>query len=162
MNCVASKNWFGGMMNQPHQDSTPPPRQDREMAEQNIPPFFRYLLLGTGILCLILSVIAFILPVLPVIPFLLIAAACFMRSSRRFYRWLVEHRIFGAPVRRWRRSPGFTLRSKIAIIASTLLITGGYVIFMIPWLLARIMMIAIAAGMILFVLWAPTVDRKNK
>ena len=58
-------------------------------------PVIRYVLLAIGWLSVALGVIGIFLPVLPTTPFLLLAAACFMRSSKRFYLWLVNHRQLG-------------------------------------------------------------------
>ena len=49
-----------------------------------------------------LAMIGVILPLLPTVPFLLLAAFCFARSSDRFHRWLVEHPTLGPPIRDWR------------------------------------------------------------
>ena len=59
----------------------------------------RYLLLAIGWLSVALGVIGIFLPVLPTTPFLLLAAACFVRSSRRFYIWLVTHPHLGPWIR---------------------------------------------------------------
>ena len=48
-----------------------------------------------------LGAIGVVLPLVPTTPFLLLAVACFARSSRRFYVWLLGNRIFG---------PAFLLR----------------------------------------------------
>lgn len=58
----------------------------------------RGLLVATGIIAVGLGTIGVFVPLLP---FLLLAAACFIRSSERLYDWLIHHRWFGGyiPVR---------------------------------------------------------------
>lgn len=48
-----------------------------------------------------LGVIGLILPLLPTVPFLLLAAFCFARSSEKIHSWLIEHPKFGPPIRDW-------------------------------------------------------------
>ena len=62
----------------------------------------RYVLLAIGWLSVALGVIGIFLPVLPTTPFLLLAAACFARSSPRFYQWLVQHPRLGPWIRDYR------------------------------------------------------------
>ena len=62
----------------------------------------RYLLMAVGWVSVVLGVIGIFLPVLPTTPFLLLAAACFARSSPRFYQWLINHRQLGPWIRDYR------------------------------------------------------------
>ena len=54
------------------------------------------LLLIIGTLSLVLGIIGMLLPVMPTVPFLLLSAFCYLRSSERLYNWLIYHKIFGA------------------------------------------------------------------
>ena len=72
---------------------------------------------AAGLLCLGLGILGLFLPVLPTTPFVLLAAACFARSSQRFYRWLMAHRTFGPLVREWRTHRSIPYRTKLVAIA---------------------------------------------
>ncbi len=76
----------------------------------------RYILLAIGWLSVALGVIGIFLPVLPTTPFLLLAAACFARSSPRFYRWLVEHPRLGPWIRDYLDGNGIPLKGKVYAI----------------------------------------------
>ena len=49
-----------------------------------------------GTISLILGIIGIVLLILPTTPFLLLAAACYARSSEKFYNWLLNNRILGS------------------------------------------------------------------
>ena len=73
-----------------------------------------------GILALALGAIGVVLPLLPTVPFLLLAAACFAKSSDRLHHWLLNHRTFGPPIEAWRESGAISRRAKVAASASML------------------------------------------
>ncbi len=76
----------------------------------------RGLLVAAGVLFVGLGMVGVVLPVLPTTPFLLLAAACFLRSSGRLYRWLYGNRVFGEYLRRYRDGEGLPLASKITTL----------------------------------------------
>ncbi|MBA2659095.1 MAG: YbaN family protein [Nitrosospira sp.] len=61
----------------------------------------RSLYLAVGFAAVILAVAGVVLPVLPTTPFLLLAAACFARSSKRFHDLLLANRIAGPIIQEW-------------------------------------------------------------
>lgn len=69
-----------------------------------------------GCIALALGVIGIVLPLLPTTPFLLLAAACFLRGSDRMYRWLTQNRVFGRYLLDFQERRGVTLRVKIVAI----------------------------------------------
>ncbi|PCJ31435.1 MAG: hypothetical protein COA90_06140 [Gammaproteobacteria bacterium] len=64
----------------------------------------RYTLLFLGWFFIVLGTIGILLPLLPTTPFLLLALACFSRSSPRFYRMLLDNKWFGPPLQQWEQT----------------------------------------------------------
>ncbi|GAB3384180.1 YbaN family protein [Azotobacter armeniacus] len=111
----------------------------------------RHVLQAVGLLSLALGVIGIFLPLLPTTPFLLLAAACFMRSSRRFYLWLVGHPYLGPWIRDYLDGRGIPLKVKVYAVglmwASILLSC-----YLIPLAPARLLMLASAALVTVYIL----------
>lgn len=86
------------------------------------PRWQRVLWIVGGGLAFLLGVIGIVLPVMPTVPFVLLAAFCFSRGSARCERWILEHRHFGPPVRAWREHRAVPLRAKQF---ATVMMAGG-------------------------------------
>lgn len=84
----------------------------------------RLLLMSVGTLCVVLGFAGIFLPLLPTTPFLLLAAACYAKSSQKFYDWLVNHRWLGPYIRAFRSMEGVPVRIKIKAIAAVWLMMG--------------------------------------
>jgi uncharacterized protein len=80
-------------------------------------------------LALGLGILGAVLPLLPTTPFVLLAAACFARSSKRFHRWLLKNRTFGPIIKRWESERTISPRVKVITVvtlAFTLGISGTF------------------------------------
>nr|WP_272890917.1 YbaN family protein [Stutzerimonas sp. S1] len=111
----------------------------------------RYVLLTIGWLAVTLGVIGIFLPVLPTTPFMLLAAACFVRSSERFYVWLVEHPRLGPWFRDYLEGNGIPLKGKAYTIL-TMWVSIGISCWLVPILWARIGMLLSAALVTLYII----------
>lgn len=76
----------------------------------------RIFLISLGIFFVVLGIIGIFIPVLPTTPFLIISAALFARSSKRFYDWLLKNRFFGKILSDYRRGKGIPVKVKIYLI----------------------------------------------
>ena len=112
---------------------------------------WRYVLFACGCLSVVLGVSGIFLPVLPTTPFLLLAAACFARSSQRFYLWLVLHPRLGPWVRDYLEGQGIPRKGKVwALILMWSSIS--FSIWIVPLLWVRVFMLIRAVCVTIYIL----------
>lgn len=138
------------------------PASAADAVRTSLRPVIRGALIAIGSLAVALGALGIFLPLLPTTPFLLLAAFCYARSSRRFYDWLLNNHWFGAYIRNYREGRGIALRHKI--VALTLLwSTIGYsVVFATEKFWLRLLLIAIATGVTTHLLWIKTYRKTDK
>lgn len=112
--------------------------------------WIRRVLIVAGFLFVGLGILGIFLPVLPTTPFLLLAAACFARSSQKFYNWLLNNRWFGRYIRNYREGRGIPLRVKIITI-SLLWVTILISAYFVSIIYVRIFLILVAIGVTIHV-----------
>lgn len=87
-----------------------------------------------GLVSLALGAIGLLLPILPTVPFVILAAFCFARSSPALEQRLLDHRTFGPHIRTWRSRGAISRKGKtaaaIAFAASAVL---GLALLSLPW-----------------------------
>ncbi|MEM6440274.1 MAG: YbaN family protein [Pseudomonadota bacterium] len=92
----------------------------------------RYVWLTAGLLSLLCGLIGVVLPLVPTVPFMILAAFCFARSSARLHGWLVTHPRFGPALRDWREHKAIGRRGKRLATWSVVLAFFGSVFFGAP------------------------------
>ena len=99
-----------------------------------------------GGLSLALGALGVPLPLVPTTPFLLLAAACFLRGSPRLHAWMMTNRVFGTYLAEYRAGRGIPPGARLAAIALLWAGIGVSVAFLLknPWLRAGLLLGAIA------------------
>ena len=121
----------------------------------------RWVLIIIGSFFTGLGILGIFLPLLPTTPFLLLAAACYIRSSEKFYNWLMNNKWLGRYIKNYLEGKGVSLNSKILSI-SLLLITIGYsVFFVVKIFLIRVILILIAIGVTIHLLSIRTLKQRK-
>jgi uncharacterized membrane protein YbaN (DUF454 family) len=124
-------------------------------------PVVRALLLVAGTICVVLGIIGLFLPVMPTTVFLILAAACYARASRRFYNMLLNSPMFGPAIREWRRHGSIPMRTKVFAIAVTVLSFAVSIVFLVGDPRVRAGMAVFGVVMVLLLLRIPTRRRQR-
>jgi uncharacterized membrane protein YbaN (DUF454 family) len=112
----------------------------------------RQLLIITGTVCVAIGVIGIFIPILPTTPFLLLAAACYLRSSPRFHRWLMNNRFCGTYIRSYTEGRGIPLKVKLFTIF-LLWATIGISIWLVANWIVTIALLIIAIAVTLHIIF---------
>ncbi|MFN0008234.1 MAG: YbaN family protein [Planctomycetota bacterium] len=112
-------------------------------------------LISAGWICTGLAIAGVVLPLVPTTPFLLLAAACFVRSSPRFHRWLLANRVFGPILEQWRRDKTVPRSAKRKAYLVVILSFGLSIALVdVTWL--RAALFVLGSGLIVFIARLPT------
>lgn len=139
-----------------------PPDSEESAPPESIRPsrsrWVRALWLALGLTCVGIGALGVVLPGLPTTPFLVLAAACFLRSSRRLYERVLANPTFGPSVRAWRESGTLPAATKWTALGTMAFFVSLSVLWLIPaeWPWAR--WSVLAAGVLggLYLLRVPT------
>lgn len=122
---------------------------------------WRWLLIGAGWLSVGLGTVGVVLPVLPTTPFMLLAAACFAKSSPRFHRWLLSTKLFGPLIENWQRERYIKPRSKTVALV-VVAVTFSISLLSVEPLPLKVMLVCIWAVCTFFIGRLPTVPRSQR
>jgi uncharacterized membrane protein YbaN (DUF454 family) len=112
----------------------------------------RQLLLAAGTLSLAIGIVGIVVPLLPTTPFLLLAAGCYLRSSQRFYNWLMGNRFFGNYIRNYIEGRGIPVKVKLFIII-LLWVTISISIWLVAKPLVTVILLIVAVGVTLHIIF---------
>ena len=118
------------------------------------------LLLVAGTISLALGAIGIFLPILPTTPFLLLSAACYLRSSERMHKWLLGNRWFGEYIRNYQEGRGIPLKTKIVAMAflwGAIIYSAFFALDEI--LIAQVALLLIALGVSVHLIRLPTLKK---
>ena len=116
---------------------------------------WKALLIVCGTLCVALGVLGIFLPLMPTTVFLLLAAACYARSSERFYQRLVNHRLLGHYIRSSREGRGMRRRDKTITLVLLWASIGATTIWSVDATWLRVLLLGTAFGVTVHVAKLP-------
>ncbi len=120
------------------------------------PNLIRYAYLISGFLLVAIGVIGIFLPILPTTIFLILASACFVKSSPKANEWLRNNKYLGQYLKNYQDGTGLTIKSKIF----TLIFLWSSILFSAYYLTEefsiRIILLAIAVGVSIHIITIKT------
>ncbi len=79
--------------------------------------------MAAGALSLILALVGIVLPVVPQVPFAILAAFLFSKSSPRFHKWIKKNKYFGQPVKDWEEDR--VIRPKLKSVSTVMMLAAA-------------------------------------
>ena len=114
------------------------------------------LLIIAGSISTAIGIVGIFIPILPTTPFLLLAAACYIRSSQRFYDGLLSNRVFGAYIKNYLEGKGIPIKLKIITLALLWITIGLSVTFAVQHVVIRIVLMIVAIGVTVHIVLVKT------
>ncbi|MEH6660415.1 MAG: YbaN family protein [Parasphingorhabdus sp.] len=103
-----------------------------------------------GLLLLGVGFVGVFLPLLPTVDFLILALACFARSSPRLEAWLLNHPRFGPGLRAWREERAISRKARITSWCGMAI---GYGLFMFAAKPGFLLACGVGVAMLASALW---------
>jgi uncharacterized membrane protein YbaN (DUF454 family) len=119
------------------------------------------LLIVLGTISLAVGIVGAFLPVLPTTPFVLLAAACYIRSSGRMYRWVMNSRFAGRHVQNVLAGYGIPLSVKIFSVTVSACMIGYVCVFQTESFLVRLLLGILFAVQVFFMVRIKTLKKQH-
>ena len=106
---------------------------------------------GAGIFCVALAILGAILPILPTTVFLIMATACFAKSSPRMQRKLLNNKTFGPLIHDWQQHRSIPRKAKrIALL--TIVLSVVWSAYLLQNIMLTVLVVILVIGPVIF-LW---------
>jgi uncharacterized protein len=138
-------------------------KQETKAKEAGNPQkFVRAVFFVAGTVSLAFGTIGIVLPILPTTPLLLLALACYCRSSERMTKWVLTNKYFGSYIRRYKEGKGIPLKTKILALAALWITISYSAFFMVnKWWAVQLILFAIAIAVSIHIIKLPTYRKTN-
>ena len=121
----------------------------------------KWLLASLGVLALVIGLVGVVVPLLPTTPFLLLAAALFVRSSDTLYNRLISNRLLGGFIRDYRERRGVSARTKAVALVVLWGVIGYSALVAASTLWLRLLLVGTAVAVTIHLLRMKTLPRKS-
>lgn len=111
---------------------------------------------------MIIGAVGAVLPILPTTPFLILAAACFTKGSKKFHTWFVNTKIYKNHIDSLVREKKMTLKSKVLVLSSITIVFAFGIFFMKAWPLRLMMITVLLCHYVYFIGRIKTVPEEKK
>ncbi len=116
------------------------------------------LLIAGGTLSLGLGILGMFVPVLPTTPFLLLTAYCYLRSSRRMYDWLMNHKVLGNYLKNYLEYHAISARAKtVSLVGLWASLTASFLLVASP--VVRVILVLVGVGVSIHLLTLKTLPK---
>ena len=129
------------------------PKEDIHVANETSNPLAKLMWVSLGSLFVALGAVGVIVPGLPTTPFLILAAACYIRSSQRLYDWLISNKRFGPYLKDYREGKGIPRKAKRLAVVMIVVSVSFSVVFGIEDLTLKIVVGLLGLIGLLYVLF---------
>ena len=129
------------------------PKEEIHVANETSNPLAKLMWVSLGSLFVGLGAIGVIVPGLPTTPFLILAAACYIRSSQRLYDWLISNKRFGPYLKDYREGKGIPRKAKRVAVVMIVVFVSFSVVFGIEDLTLKIVVGLLGLIGLLYVLF---------
>jgi len=120
------------------------------------PALARWLWASAGVVALGLGLLGAFLPVLPTTPFMIVAAWCFAKSSRRLYNYILSNGVFGPLVYRWQTSGSIPVKAKIAAVGLIIVTFTLTLVFAVTAPIPRVILVVIGVSVSAWLITRPS------